>query len=44
MRRSPHLSACLVVATVLVVAIVLIALFSSKKLPDNVPTGHPGKV
>ena len=34
----------LVVATVLVVAIVLIALFGSKKLPDNVPTGRPGQV
>jgi Sec-independent protein translocase protein TatA len=29
---------------VLVVAIVLIALFGSKKLPDNVPTGRPGQV
>jgi hypothetical protein len=34
----------LVIATVLVVAIVLIALFGSKKLPDNVPTGRPGQV
>jgi hypothetical protein len=34
----------LVVATVLVVAIVLVALFGSKKLPDNVPTGRPGQL
>jgi hypothetical protein len=33
-----------VVATVLVVAIALIALFGSKKLPDNVPTGRPEQV
>ena len=31
----------LVVATVLVVAIVLVALFGSKKLPDNVPAWPP---
>ena len=29
---------------VLVVATVLVALFGSKKLPDNVPTGRPGQV
>ena len=29
---------------VLVVAKVLVALFGSKKLPDNVPTGRPGQV
>jgi Sec-independent protein translocase protein TatA len=34
----------LVVAAVLVVAIVLVALFGSKKLPDNVPAGRPGQV
>ena len=29
---------------VLVVSTVLVALFGSKKLPDNVPTGRPGQV
>ena len=29
---------------VLVVATVRVALFGSKKLPDNVPTGRPGQV
>jgi hypothetical protein len=39
LRRRP---ASRSVATVLVVATVLIALFGSKKLPDNVPTGPAG--
>lgn len=34
----------LAVAAVPVAAIVLVALFGSKKLPDNVPTGRPGQV